>query len=133
MNLLIALLICIIPLVVAILFARIFNIVMGLFMYPFTCFAWMFACGKVEALAKLSVVDGKDYTAFNNGVVNFIHKYTFDKLSFLQDLSATPWIILGVWVLLFIILFGISCGIKKSRKRRMQNKYSNVRVVQPRY
>ena len=133
MNVVIAVLVCFIPLLVTVLFSRIYNIIIGLFMYPFTCFVWVFLGSKIPAIANLSVVDGKDYNAFNANIVEFIHRYTFDKLTFLDDLSFKPWLVLGIWVLVFIIFFSISAACRRARKRRLQNKYSRVRVVQPRY
>ena len=133
MKTLIAILVCLIPLAVAVIFSKGLNIIIGLFMYPFTAFAMLIVGQFVPKFAGLTVVNGTDYNLLNQQMISFLHRNTFDRISFINGLSWKLWLEVGVWAVLFIIFLLVSVKIKKHAKKRMINKYSNVRIVQPRY
>lgn len=126
MDLLIQLLIVAIPVIIAIVFARLFNIIHGIFMYLFAAYLLIFTCGLVSGIADRV----GDMNVFNETIISFLHDNTLGRITAINA-DIMKWIQLGVWVVLFIIFQIIACKLRASRIRR--SKYSKGIAIQRKY
>ena len=136
---LIGLAIFVLPLLLALLLARRYNFIFALFSFFFFGEVIVVVSqhvSKVNSLLGQSFVFGGDFTfldvyAKGIGWINHFPMKLVSKVNFLNNYS--EWVLLALWVILFIILFAISVGIRRARRRRMWNRYSNLTVEHPRY
>jgi len=133
MHTMLAIAIVLIPLVLAVIAARRYNIIFGLFTYLFFAILLVLGAEKFPKLGKLMIVGTIDYNSFHKAMVGFLFRNSFDKIGFIKRLSWKPYLEVGVFAVIFLIFWIVSIKIRHSRKRRMFNKYANVRIVQPRY
>ena len=122
-NLLLAILIALVPVVLTIIFSRLYNVVHGLITFLVMQYVLMF-CLEVfggnlpEAITKNFPVVCGLYSSFNDFVLSLLKGVPF--IANLLAQSFGPYIILGVYVLVFLISQIIACAIRKSRVEKIK-------------
>lgn len=122
-NLLFAILIALVPVVLTIIFSRLFNVVHGLITFLVMQYVMMFCLGVFGAnipaaiTGHLPAVTGL-YTTINDMILGLLNSVPF--IANILAQSYGQYIVLGVFVLVFLISQIIACAIRKSRVEKIK-------------
>ena len=123
MNLLFAILIALIPVVLTIISSRLYNVVHGLITFIVMQYVLMFCLQVFGANLPAAIneclpaVTGL-YTQINDMVLGLLNSVPF--IANLLAQSYGPYIVLGAYVLVFLISQIIACAIRKSRIEKIK-------------
>lgn len=122
-NLLFAILIALAPVVITIIFSRLFNVVHGLITFVVMGYVLMFALDVFGANLPAAISEHLTTTCALYASINGLLVGLLNSVGFIANIltqSYGPYIILGAFVLVFIISQIIACLIRKARVERIK-------------